>query len=252
ELTEKINALWGEIAWNRFTVEGQEEILLDHWSPVTGFKHAHPLGGFGADMISYILALASPQHALPPNAYTEGLGVPRKLVDSIHVMELASNASFSVSIQEESQPMVPRYLEFPYTNDTTLYGLPITVGSIDTSLLEAYTPFLAFDPRSKRDTFADYFANNINLAKAYRRRDNERGYGAFSRDIWGLTTPYSDSLDTTVRAVNPAIPSASYAYVPQEAVQAMRAFYNAYGRVLFTEYGFRKWIAIDENAIADD
>lgn len=252
-LTEKIDTLWNDIAWDEFAIEGQETILLDRWSPVNGFKHALPLGGFGADFGCYILALASPKHPLAPDAYTEGLGVPRRLVDSAHVMELANNASFSVNIQDEHRPAVPNYRELPYTSDTTLYGLPITVGSTDTSLLEAYVPFLAFDPRSKRDTFANYYANNINLTKAYHRRDNEAGYGGFSGDIWGAVTLRSDSLDTdTVYAINPAIAGSSYAFLPQAAVQSMRAFYNTYGDVLFSEYGFRKWMAIDRNAVADE
>ncbi|WP_353126886.1 glucoamylase family protein [Parapedobacter pyrenivorans] len=252
-LAEKIDALWNDIEWNQFVIEGQETILLDRWSPVSGFKNALPLGGFGTDFNCYILALASPQHALPPEAYIKGLGIRRKLVDSTHVMELANNASFSVNLQGEHQQAIPSYREFSYTSDTTLYGLPITVGSTDTSLLAAYMPFLAFDPRNKRDTFADYFANNINLTQVYQRRDNEQGFGGVSRNIWGLTATRADSLgiDTTY-AINPAISSSSYAFLPHEALQSMRALYNDYGHVLFTEYGFRKWIAINGNAIADE
>src|SRR5690606_13199603 len=97
--------------------------------------------------------------------------------------------------------------------DTTLYGLPIAVGSVDTTLLEAYAPFLAFDPRGKRDTFANYFTNNVNLTSAVRRRDNERGYGGFSTNIWGTAKIGADSLGNRY-AINPAVASASYAYLP--------------------------------------
>ncbi|SEK63607.1 glucoamylase family protein [Parapedobacter koreensis] len=253
-LTEKIDTLWSEVAWNQFVIEGQENILLDRWSPVVGFRDALPLGGFNVDFICYILALASPQFALGPEAYTEGLGIHRKLADSTHALELVGNPAFSVQLQQENDPVLPHYVEFPYTSDSTVYGLPITVGSVDTSLLEAYKPFLAFDPRNKKDKFVNYFANNVNLAKAYQRRDNEHRCCGFSKDIWGMeaVVDTTDSLSDTLYTVNPAIASASYGYMPAEAMQSIRAFYDEFGQALFTEYGFRKWIAINDNALADE
>lgn len=256
EMAAKIDTLWGDVAWNKFVVAGQENILLNRWSPVSGFRNAGPMGGFGADFVSYVLALASPRYALKQDAYDEGLGVPRELVDSVYAMELAENDSFSVDKGGGGEGVLPHYREFSYTADTTMYGVPITVGSVDTSLLEAYTPFLAFDPRAKRDGFTNYFTNNINLTKAFRRRDNERGCCGFSRDIWGTTrigvdsTGGVDSLDS-IYAINPAIASASYAYLPDAAIQSIRELYETYGHILFTEYGFRKWVAPERNAVSD-
>ncbi|MFC3196913.1 glucoamylase family protein [Parapedobacter deserti] len=248
-LTEKINDLWADVAWDRFVIEGQEHVLLDRWSPTAGFRHAHPLGGFNADFTCYVLALASPRHALAADAYSKGLGVHRRLADADHALELANNTAFSVKLSD-AEPVVPAYTELPYTRDTTLYGLSVRVGSIDTSLLAAYQPFLAFDPRNKRDQFADYFANNVNLAVAYKRRDNQNAYGGFSPDVWG-TEVWPDSADT-VFAINPAIAGASYGYLPHEALQAMRTFYQKYGHALFTEYGFRRMISIEKNALKDE
>lgn len=249
-LTARIDTLWRGVEWDKFTVAGQENILLDRWSPVSGFRGARPMGGFGKDFISYILALASPGHALPPDAYADGLGVPRELMDSTYVMELAANDSFAVNVGKGDGEVLPNYRELPYTADTTLYGLPITVGSADTTLLEAYTPFLAFDPRSKRDTFANYFTNQVNLTKAVKRRDNEQGYGDFSATVWGTTVIGADSLGS-VHAINPSISAASYAYTPTAALQSIRDLYERYGDVLFTEYGFRSWLAPERNAVAD-
>ncbi len=249
ELATKIDTLWHGVEWNKFVLAGQEDILLDRWSPVSGFKSARPMGGFGKDFVGYILALASPSYALQPDAYAKGLGTPKELADSVYVMELADNASFAVDVGDGPQGTLPRYRELPYTTDTTLYGTSVVVGSIDTTLLEAYTPFLAFDPRGKRDTFTNYFTNNVNLTKAAQRRDNERGYGSFSAAIWGSTEIDADSLGT-IYGINPAIPSASYAYLPAAALRSIRELYEGYGPVLFTEYGFRKWIAPERNAVA--
>src|SRR3546814_6863577 len=91
--------------------------------------------------------------------------------DLTYVMELAENNSFAVDARGDTSAVLPSYIEFDYTTDTTLYGLPVTVGSVDTTLLEAYVPFFAFDPRGKRDTFTNYFINNLNLSTAMRRRD---------------------------------------------------------------------------------
>lgn len=257
ELTAKIDTLWDSVEWNEFVVAGQQNILLDRWSPAVGFKNARPMGGFGSDFISYILALASPRYSVHPDAYAGGLGVPRQLVDSTYAMELAENDAFAVDVGDGQQGAgtLPRYREFAYTADTMLYGLPITVGSVDTTLLHAYTPFLAFDPRGKRDTFANYFTNNVNLTKVTRRRDNEQGYGDFSTNIWGTVVIKTDSLiaiDSLNRlpVINPAIASASYAYTPQTALRSIRELYEVYGPALFTEYGFRKWIAPQRNAVA--
>ena len=249
DLMARIDTLWNGVEWEKFTVAGQENILLDRWSPVAGFRGARPMGGFGNDFVGYILALASPDHALPPEAYTAGLGTPRELLDSAYVMELAANDSFAVDTGGSTAGRVlPNYCELPYTADTVVYGLPITVGSVDTSLMEAYTPFLAFDPRGKRDAYADYFVNNVNLTRAVKRRDNEQGYG-FSTTVWGTTTVGTDSLDS-LKAINPSVPAASYAYTPEAALQSIRELYETYGDIVFTEYGFRKWVAPSDNAVA--
>lgn len=251
-LTERINALWEAVEWNKFTIEGQESILLDKWSPVSGFKNARPLGGFNASLISYLLALASPEYPVVPEAYNEGLGVARELADTPYSMELANNPSFSVKTDPDEAISPIEYREYPYQRDTTVFGLPITVGDIDTSLLVAYEPFLALDPRGKRDAFADYYANHVNLTQAYQRRDNELGNGSFSVDIWGVEHQAVYDTAAFQPVINPAIAIASYAYVPDEAVKSIRMFYEMYGKALFTEYGFRKWIAIQSHAVSDE
>lgn len=248
-LSDRIGVLWKSVVWDDFVVEGQDHILMDRWSPVVGFRNARPMGGFGADFISYVLALASPLYALEPNAYQNGLGIRRELADSATVLELANNTSFSVKLRDEAEETLPRYEEFPYVTDTTAYGLPISVGSLDVSMQASYLPFLAFDPRHKRDEFADYYVNHINLTKAYKRRDNEAGYGGFSRDVWGSET-LAVGADTLL-GINPSIACASYGYLPGEALRSMRELYDSYGQALFTEYGFRSWIALSRNQLAD-
>jgi len=247
--TGKIDSLWQDVEWTRFTLDEQEHILLDRWSPAAGFTYARPMGGFNDGFIAYVLSLASPMHHLQSEAYASGLGTGRQLTDSMGMTGIASNEAFSVKLDSTAPGVLPAYREFPYRNDTTLYGLPVAVGSVDTSLLEAYKPFLALDPRNKHDQFADYFTNHVNLIQGYQRRDNAIGTGSSLLDIWGLTK--MNGLPDTSWAVNPALAVASYAYRPTEALRSLRAFYNSYGHALFTEYGFRNWISFKENAVAD-
>lgn len=248
---ERIDTLWEGVEWDKFTIAGQENILFDRWSPVVGFRDAKPLGGYGS-LVSYVLALASPAHAIPSEAYKQGLGIVRELADTTIFMELAENPAFAVETTNGKPDLLPRYNESSYRSDTLAYGFPIAVGSIDTSLLEAYKPFLAFDPRGKRDTFADYFANHVNLIRAYQRRDNEKNNGSFSLDIWGEQQVTTNDTTSRHTAINPAMAIGSYAYLPTEAIKSVRRFYHHYGNALFTEYGFRKWIDITGNAVVDE
>jgi len=244
-LSDRINRLWREVAWDRFVVEGREHILLDRWSPISGFRGAEPLGGFGKDFVCYVLALASPVHSLSEEAYERGLGVRRTVIDSLYAGELAGNPVFTVQLSQTAELPNP-YDEKPYGSDTTIYGLPVLVSAPGMSLLEAYEPFLVFDPRHKRDQFADYFVNNINLTRIRKRQDNEQGLGA-SPDVWGRVAGIPDTLC----AVSPAVAAAAYGYVPDEAVRSMRVFYDRYGTELFTEYGFRSWVSFRQHAAAD-
>lgn len=255
-----VDSLYSRVNWEEFVGKDEEaSFLFDSWSPVNGFADAKPLGGFNESMTSYLLALGSPSFPIPAASYAEGWGYERELVDSAsaYQLELVNNSFFSATLGEdiaietaEETPEEPYFVRTPLAKDTLFYGLPVTAGTIDESPMDGLLPFLAFDPRNKADSFANYFDNNRNLLQAYKRRDNEVQVGDFSLDIWGgVYRP--DTLGMQTFVVSPAISVASYAYEPDEALKSAREFYDRYGDYLFTGYGFRPWVNRLNNTVSE-
>lgn len=223
-----IDGLWRKVQWDKF-VKG-DSVLYDSWSPQTGFDQARPLGGFGSDMLSYLLALSSPTHPIGGEAYAKGLGIERVFVgiDSLDHSKI--------------------YLENPFRKDTLVYGYYLDVGRLDQSLLEAYSSFLAFNPKNKRDLFADYGLSLTRLTHAYKRRDNEMNAGNISSEIWG--TAQNNVFSEHLPSIVPAISASSFAFTPELALRSIRSMYTEYADVLFTEFGFRNWINIHDHQVS--
>lgn len=252
-LRSKVDSLYQQINWEEFmTTDGDAPYLFDSWSSVNGFANAKPLGGLNGGFLSYIFALGSPTYPIPAESYKRGLGYSRELLDPAYHLELVNNSLFSATLATDdgAQADSLHFLRTPIATDTVIYGLPVSVGSIDESPMEILLPFLAFDPRDKRDTFAHYFDNNRNLLQAYKRRDNEIQVDDFSLDIWGGIYRV-DTSGAQAFVINPAISISSYAYQPEEAMKSAREFYDRYGQYLFTGYGFRPWINPRGNTVSD-
>lgn len=279
---KRIDQLWKGVQWNEFT-QANGTVLYDNWSPETGFDDAYPIGGFGPHLLVYILALSSPDYPIADEAYEWGLGINRTKVpidesapvlleEDIQLDVIPDDAPSVTQIQEvsdsplndtkvdlridneaistDSLQLKYKIIEAPYSSDTVVYGFHLDVGHIDHSLLEAYAPFLAFDPRYKRDVFANYELSVTHLIQAYKRRDNELDAGNLSSDIWG--TAQGQWSRDRLPVIVPAISIASYAFVPETAKRAARALYQQYGQALFTEYGFRNWISVHEHQISEN
>lgn len=257
KLRAEVDSLYQRVNWEEFMAfDGESPFLLDSWSPVNGFANAKPIGGYNDGFISYILALGSPTFPIPEESYAEGWGYARQTVDtdSAYHLELVNNAFFSATldmqVEQEDEADENYFLRTPIAKDTVVYGLPVSVGTIDESPIGAMLSFLAFDPRNKADQFANYFENNRNLLQAYKRRDNEIQVDDFSLDIWGGLYRV-DTSGAQAFVINPAISLSTFAYQPQEALKSARAFYDRYGDHLFTSYGFRAWINPRNNMVSE-
>lgn len=278
----KIDTLYQRVNWEEFVgKDEQAPFLFDSWSPVKGFADAKPLGGFNESMVSYLLALGSPTFPIPEESYVTGMGYERVLVDTAaaYHLELVNNTFFSATLGEEVQQQTqeegveqteeqeqeqeapqevkqeekkpePYFMRTSLAKDTVFFGLPVLAGTIDESPWNAVLPFLAFDPREKADTFANYFDNNKNLLQAYKRRDNEVQVNDYSLDVWGGLYR-ADTLGHQTFVVSPAISISTYAYQPTEALKSAREFYDRYGQNMFTGYGFRSWIDPDANTVSE-
>ena len=228
ELRERITRLWEDVEWDWYLREPGGRQLYWHWSPRYGWKMNHRIGNhFNECMITYLLALASPTHALDPACYEEGW-----------VREAEGN----------------------YTNGNSYYGHKLWVGwPMGGPLFFTHYSFLGFDPRGKRDRFCNYFENNRNISLIHRAycATNPGGHKGYSALCWGLTAsdtpggytahePRHDNGTITPTAALSAMP-----YVPAESTATLRHLYHTYGARLWGPFGFKDAFNLDKDWFAE-
>ena len=177
-------------------------------------------------MILYLLALGSPTHPLPPEAWTAWTETYR----------WATHYGYS-------------FVVFP-----PLFGHQYSHIWIDfRGLQDAYM----------REKGIDYFENSRRATLANRAYaiDNPRRYPNYGRDEWGLTAsdipggyrargaPPPQNDDGTIA---PTAPGGSLAFTPEASRAALRHFYAAYRPSLWGPYGLRDAYNIRESWFASD
>lgn len=233
-LRADIDTLWHGVEWNWFT-QGGRDVLYWHWSPTNGWAMNHEIRGWNECLVTYLLAVAAPRHAVPPEVYHRGFAAGPGFVNrrSYHGIELP--------------------LGMPY-------GGP---------LFFTHYSFLGLDPRGFADRYADYWDLNrrhvqINRAHCIANPQGHKGYG---ESCWGLTASddpdgyLAHAPDTDNGTISPTAALASLPYAPAEVMQVLRHFLGAHGERLWKEYGFvdafcdqRGWaaqtfLAIDQGPI---
>lgn len=123
--------------------------------------------------------------------------------------------------------------------------------------------YLGLDPHKIKDKYVseNYFENFRNIALINYRYCVENpkkniGYGA---DNWGLTAsdgPWGyraaepvDHQDVGTMAPTGAL--ASFPYLPEQSMAALKNYYRNYGSFLWGEYGFRDAFNLNENWCAN-
>ena len=71
-IREKITAIWEKAEWDWFRQYPDSKFLYWHWSPDQGWIINHNLIGWNETMVTYLLAIASPTHAVPASMYYSG------------------------------------------------------------------------------------------------------------------------------------------------------------------------------------
>lgn len=229
-----INQLWEEVEWDWYT-KGGEDVLYWHWSPNFGWAMNHRITGYNEALITYILAAASPTHAIDPEVYHQGW---------------AGNGAIA--------------------NNQEYYGIRLPLGyDYGGPLFFAHYSFLGLDPRNLEDRYANYFTQNKNHSLINRAYviDNPKNYIGYSEDSWGLTA--SDNPDgyaahsptNDLGVITPTAAISSIPYTPEYSLAAIEHFYYLLGDRLWGEYGFydafdltRGWtansyLAIDQGPI---
>jgi hypothetical protein len=241
EIRSTVTGFWKTVEWDWYRGGPDPNFLYWHWSPDAGFYIHHPLIGWNETMIIYLLAIASPTHAVPASMYHSGW---------------ASRSDTAVRYRQGWG----RTTEGDhYTNGNTFYGHKLDVGVGNGSeLFFTHYSFMAFDPRGKRDRYSNYFQNNRNIALISHDYsvENPRHFKGYGDNAWGRSAgvnsaggrpqPRDDNGTLTCTAA-----LASFPYTPEESMKALKHFYRDLGGKLWGNYGFRDGYNESENWFED-
>ncbi|MBK9736402.1 MAG: T9SS type A sorting domain-containing protein [Saprospiraceae bacterium] len=207
-----ITKLYEDVEWDFYT-KNNSGVLYWHWSPNYAWQMNFPLRGYNEAMIVYVLAVASPKHAIPASYWNTGW----------------TSAS-------------------TYKNGNTWFGNKLFVGpAYGGPLFFAHYSFLGLDPRRIKDKFANYFDQNRNHTLINRGWCifNPLKHKKYSAECWGLTAsdnptgylahePGTNDKGT----IAPTAALSSMPYTPTESMAALRYFYFKEGDKLFGKNGF--------------
>jgi hypothetical protein len=243
ELFLRISQLWETVGWDWYRQSPQSDALYWHWSPQWSWYINHRLTGFNEAMIVYLLAIASPTHAVPASLYYSGWA---------NQGEAGAQYRQGWSNTHEGER---------YVNGHTYYGITLDVGvGTGGPLFFTHYSYMGFDPRGIHDRFTDYFNNNqaiakINLAYCIQNPGHRQGYGA---NFWGLTAsdgpdgylpheprlPLDDGTMTFTGALS------SFPYTPQASMAAFKHIYRDLGDRAWGEYGPRDAINLSQDWVS--
>lgn len=212
-LRESITEIWEAVEWDWYR-QNNQNVLSWHWSPNFGFSINLPLRGWNETMIVYLLGIASPTHPIPASLYHSG------------------------------------WAGGNYTNGFSYFGIPLPLGTqLGGPLFFAHYSYMGFDPRGKRDLYANYELQNRNQTLINRAYciNNSGGYLGYSPVSWGLTASDdplvgylahepSPSRDNGTLAPTAAL--SSMPYTPSESMAVLKHFYRSLGQRLWGPMGF--------------
>ncbi len=237
-IVQKVTTLWEGVEWDWYR-QNDSNALYWHWSPDYGWAMNMPIRGWNETMITYILAIASPTHGVPASLWESGW---------------AGSSS--------------------YTNGNTFYGIPLELGpNFGGPLFFAHYSFLGFDPRNKKDQYANYFIQNLHHTQINRQYciHNPKAFEGYSDSCWGLTAsddptygylahePFTNDNGT----ITPSAALSSIVYTPEYSLKVLKHFYYDLGDKIWGNMGFydafnqklnwytNSYLAIDQGPIID-
>jgi hypothetical protein len=232
-LYRRISQLWETVEWDWYRQTPKSDVLYWHWSPQWAWQIHHPLIGFNEVMITYLLAIASPTHAVSADLYYTGWAGQSQ--DALNY-----RAGWSGSTDGDH-----------YRNGQTYYGIKLDVGvGTGGPLFFTHYSYIGFDPHSLHDRYtSSYFDNNRNIALINRAYSiaNPKHFEGYGPNAWGLTAsdgpsgyvPHApdNASDQGTLTLTGAL--ASFPYIPEASMAAFKHYYRDLGSQLWDIYGPR-------------
>jgi hypothetical protein len=232
-LVQRITKLWEGVEWDWYRGKPDSPFLYWHWSANWGRKIQHPLIGFNEVMITYLLAMSSPTHAVPVEMYYSGWASQSEQAQGYR-------AGWSGTKDGDH-----------YGNGNTYFGIKLDVGvGTGGPLFFTHYSYFGFDPHALHDRFtASYFENNANMARINRAYviANPKHFAGYGPDAWGLTAsdgpygyvPHAPDSEHDLGTLTPTGALASFPYTPDASMMALKHYYRDLGDRLWGVYGFR-------------
>lgn len=218
ELRRLITQLWETVEWDWYAHNG---LLHWHWSPNYGWEMNMPIRGYNECLITYVLAAASPTHAIPSETYGK------------------------------TWKNSPNFL-----NGKEYQGYQLDLGFPGGGpLFFAHYSYLGLDPRQMQDQHTNYWQQNVRHTLINRAYCIEAAPAAhrYSADNWGLTASddynfYGAHQPTDDNGtISPTAALSSFPYTPSYSMRAMRYFYEQLGNRLWGKYGFYDAFALNKD-----
>ncbi len=219
------DSLFLRVEWD-WAMNGQESMSMG-WHPEKGFIPS-TWNGYNEAMILLIMAMGSPTHGIPPQAWE----------------------TWCETYKWES------YLGFEHLNFSPLFGHQYSQMFID---------FSGISDNYMKARGIDYFENSRRATLSNRAYciENPKGFTDYSADIWGLTA--SDGPANETRTVNgrqvsfatytargasaiyinddgtivPSAAGGSIPFEPEVCLNALHSMKKKYGARLYQQYGFK-------------
>jgi hypothetical protein len=208
-LAQKYDTLWKGIDWEWYT--NNQNKLFWHWSPNYNWDMNFALEGYNECLITYVMAAASPTHAIDPVAYHQGWARGGGIVSTKTKYNL---------------PLILKH------NGAEEFGGP---------LFWAHYSYLGLDPNQLTDQYANYWDENYNQVKIDYLYciANPKKYEGYSPNYWGLTASYSRNGDESIGydahmpsndkgVISPTAAISSIVYTPAESKAFIRNLYENY------------------------
>lgn len=243
KLFQRVTALWESVEWDWYRRSPEGPFLYWLWSPDYSWYMNYKIIGFNETMMAYVLAIASPTHAVPASLYYSGW------------------ASRSPEAARYRRGWGHTQQGQYYANENSYYGIKLDVGvGPGGPLFFTHYSYMGLNPRQVRDRYTQYDKNNRAMALINRAycMANPRGYKGYGARCWGLTAsdgpsgymahePTPEMDDGTM---TPTGALASFPYLPDASLTALIHFYRELGDRLWGIFGFRDAFNLTEDWFA--